>query len=103
MNLRPASWSLLHSGPGRAAENMAVDDALLQAAPELPGPVLRFYGWSEPAASFGYFQKFADVQAMTTLRPLIRRPTPGGLVPHQADWTYSLGFPPSHPWYQLQA
>jgi lipoate-protein ligase A len=99
----PASWLLLQSGPGRAVENMALDEALLHAAPELPGPVLRFYSWSEPAASFGYFQKFTDVQAMTTLRPLIRRPTAGGLVPHESDWTYSLVFPPSHPWYELKA
>ena len=99
----PVSWLLLQSGPAPAAQNMAVDEALLHAAPELAGPVLRFYGWSEPAASFGYFQKFADVQAMTSLRPLIRRPTAGGLVPHESDWTYSLVFPPSHSWYQLKA
>jgi lipoate-protein ligase A len=24
-------------------------------------------------------------------------------VPHAADWTYSLVFPPSHAWYQLKA
>ncbi|HWQ90064.1 MAG TPA: hypothetical protein VN673_00215, partial [Clostridia bacterium] len=65
--------------------------------------VLRFYGWTEPAASFGYFQKYVDVAALTPLRPLVRRPTAGGIVPHAADWTYSLAFPVSHPWYQLSA
>jgi lipoyl(octanoyl) transferase len=98
-----ASWLLLQSGPAGAAENMALDETLLHAAPELRGPVLRFYSWSEPAASFGYFQKFSDVQAMTNLRPLIRRPTAGGLVPHESDWTYSLIFPPTHSWYELKA
>jgi lipoate-protein ligase A len=24
-------------------------------------------------------------------------------VPHDADWTYSLAFPPSHAWYSLRA
>ncbi len=82
---------------------MALDEALMHAAPRLGEPVLRFYSWTEPAASFGYFQKYAEVERMTSLRPLVRRPTGGGLVPHDADWTYSLAFPPSHYWYSLSA
>jgi lipoate-protein ligase A len=82
---------------------MALDEALLQAAPHLGRPVLRFYGWTEPAASFGYFQKYAQIEQITPLRPLVRRPTGGGLVPHDADWTYSLAFPPSDDWYRLSA
>lgn len=94
---------LLESGPGAAAENMAWDEALLEAAPETARPVLRLYGWLEPAASFGYFQSWSEVEQMTRLRPLIRRPTGGGLVPHDADWTYSLVFPPTDNWYALTA
>jgi lipoate-protein ligase A len=82
---------------------MALDEALLEAAPRIGCPVLRFYGWLERAATFGYFQRFAEVERMTTLRPLIRRPTGGGVVPHNADWTYCLTFPPSDPWYKLKA
>lgn len=82
---------------------MALDEALLHAAPRLGRPVLRFYSWTEPAASFGYFQKYADLERLTPLRPLVRRPTGGGLVPHDADWTYSLTFPPTHDWYRLIA
>lgn len=96
-------WFLLESPPGAADWNMALDEALLEAAARVEHPVLRFYGWREEAASFGYFQKYADVEQMTGLRPLIRRPTGGGLVPHKADWTYSLTIPPSHPWYALRA
>lgn len=80
-----------------------MDEALLEGAARLGQPVLRFYGWTDPAASFGYFQKFADVERATRLRPLIRRPTAGGLVPHDADWTYSLAFPPGHEWHSLRA
>jgi lipoate-protein ligase A len=96
-------WLLLQSGPGAPALNMALDEALLENMSHLGRPVLRFYGWSEPAATFGYFQKYADVERATHLRPLIRRPTGGGIVPHDADWTYSLVFPPGHEWHLLNA
>lgn len=96
-------WLLLRSAPADAAFNMALDAALLETAPALGKPVLRFYSWIERAASFGYFQKFAEVAAMTHLRPLVRRPTGGGLVPHDADWTYSVAIPPGHVWYALSA
>ena len=79
------AWLLIQSGAGEAAFNMALDEALLEAMPRLQQPVLRFYGWTGPAASFGYFQKFAEIERATMLRPLVRRPTGGGLVPHDAD------------------
>ena len=82
---------------------MALDEALLEAMPRLQAPVLRFYGWTEPAATFGYFQKFSEVAAATKLRPLVRRPTGGGIVPHDADWTYAAVFPAGHEWHSLQA
>lgn len=82
---------------------MAMDEALLEAMPRLKQPVLRFYGWSETAASFGYSQKIAVVEQTTLLRPLVRRPTGGGIVPHDADWTYCLAFPTTHEWYSLRA
>src|SRR5712671_5568116 len=100
---RASDWLLLRSGSGASAFNMALDEALLEAVPGLGGPVLRFYGWDGPAASFGYFQKYAEVEVLTPLRPLVRRPTGGGIVPHDADWTYSLAFPRGHEWHELTA
>jgi lipoate-protein ligase A len=82
---------------------MALDELLLDIVAFTGAPVLRFYAWTEPAASFGYFQHFAEIEGMTALRPLVRRPTGGGLVPHDADWTYSLAFPATHGWYSLKA
>src|SRR5208337_1828234 len=82
---------------------MALDEALLEAVSRLGRPVLRFYGWTEPAATFGYFQKYAEVERATLLRPLVRRPTGGGIVPHEADWTYSCVFPAGHEWHALAA
>ncbi len=100
---RSESWLLLNSGPCAPAFNMAMDEALLEAVASLGQPVLRFYSWTEPAATFGYFQHYAEIERTTHLRPLIRRPTGGGLVPHDADWTYSVVIPPTHPWHALNA
>ncbi len=97
------NWFLLNTGASDAAFNMALDEALLEAMPRLGKAVLRFYGWTEPAATFGYFQKFTEAERATLLRPLIRRPTGGGIVPHDTDWTYSLAFPTNHEWYSLAA
>jgi lipoate-protein ligase A len=103
MDRSSQTWFLLNSGPGSAAFNMAFDEALLECAHALAGPVLRFYAWTEPAASFGYSQRYAHIASLTALRPLVRRPTGGGLVPHDSDWTYSLVFPPRHHWNRLRA
>jgi lipoate-protein ligase A len=97
------NWLLLNSGICEPPFNMALDEALLENISRLGKPVFRFYGWTEPAASFGYFQKYAEVAQATHLRPLIRRPTGGGIVPHDADWTYSVAFPPGHEWHSLKA
>ena len=97
------AWDLVRSGQGEPAWNMAYDEALLLGVASRSRPMLRFYSWHGSPASFGYFQRYAEVATMTPLRPLVRRPTGGGLVPHAADWTYSLAFPPTHSWYQLKA
>jgi lipoate-protein ligase A len=90
----PETWLLLNHRPRPPAENMAWDEALLESAARLGRPILRFYGWAASAATFGYFQRIAEVERLTPLRPLIRRPTGGGLVPHDAD---------GDPWYSLKA
>ena len=99
------NFLILNSGKCEAAFNMALDEVLLENVSSLGKPVLRFYGWTEPAATFGYFQKFSDVERATHLRPLIRRPTGGGIVPHDADWTYSFITPPkdNEEWHLLKA
>lgn len=97
------NWLLIHSGKGEAAFNMALDEALLEAMTRLGSPALRFYGWTERAATFGYFQKISAVERATLLRPLVRRPTGGGIVPHDTDWTYSFATPPGHEWHSLAA
>jgi lipoate-protein ligase A len=97
------NFLVLNSGKCDAAFNMALDEALLENVSQIGKPILRFYGWTEPAATFGYFQKYSEVERATLLRPLIRRPTGGGIVPHDSDWTYSFAVPPNHEWYALKA
>lgn len=75
---------------GDAATNMAIDASLLDSTPKGIA-VLRHYGWSEPAITFGYTQKLEEVR--TTVDPdviLCRRLTGGGIVDHRNDWTYAL-------------
>lgn len=82
---------------------MAFDEALLLKSQHHGFPVLRFYSWTGTPASFGYFQRFAEVEAETVCRPLVRRCTGGGIVEHSSDWTYSLAIPPTHSWWHLKA
>lgn len=96
-------WLLAHTGSRGVAENMAIDEFLLRYGAERGLPILRFYSWTEPGATFGYSQHFSEVSDLTEFTPLVRRPTGGGLVPHLDDWTYSCVFPPVDPWYSLKA
>ena len=77
---------------------MAVDEALLESAASNQS-WLRFYGWSEPTLSLGYFQHHADRAAHVASRdcPLVRRQSGGGAIVHDREVTYSLALPRSHP------
>jgi lipoate-protein ligase A len=89
---------VLDPEPHPAALNMAIDEALLHTADT---PLLRIYRWARPAISFGYFEKFADLEMSG--REAIRRWTGGGVVLHGDDLTYTLIVPASHPFARLPA
>jgi lipoate-protein ligase A len=78
--------------------NMAVDDAVARAvgAGQVP-PTLRFYAWSEPTVSLGCLQPARGVvaQAVCDQRKvaIVRRPTGGRAVLHDAELTYSVCVP----------
>lgn len=81
---------VLPNAYGNAATNMAIDAALLESAPE-DYAAFRHYGWSEPAITFGYSQRFDEVaKASPEDVNLCRRATGGGIVDHRNDWTYAL-------------
>jgi lipoyl(octanoyl) transferase len=81
--------------PADGAWNMAVDEALLQAVGNSGQPCLRFYQWSPPTLSLGYFQRFRDRQQHPpgVALPVVRRATGGGAIVHHFELTYSLALP----------
>jgi len=91
--------SLLIDGPCDGAWNMALDEALLEAAIEQQAASLRFYQWSEPTLSLGYFQAARDRQMHVGSRDcaLVRRSTGGGAIVHDRELTYSVALPKGHP------
>lgn len=90
----PESWYIWNDGAREPALNMAVDEALLEMAAATGRPVLRCYGWDRPAVTIGYIQTFAAAPAAGYT--VIRRPTGGGVVFHDADFTYTVVIPPEH-------
>lgn len=88
---------LLTMGANTAAMNMAIDEVLLRSLKDTPIPTLRFYAWSTPAFSFGYFQDIAAAVDVEACRAdgiaLVKRMTGGGIVVHGWELTYTLLLP----------
>jgi lipoate-protein ligase A len=76
--------------------NMALDEALLATAVEGEAS-LRFYGWSVPTLSLGYFQPSAPALARFSL-PWLRRATGGAALVHHHELTYALALPAGRAW-----
>lgn len=94
-------WTVLDSGVRSAAENMALDDALLDACADESDSLLHLYDWQGEAATFGYF-----IDPFTFLREevvrqagvdLAKRPTGGGVIFHSTDLAFSVLVPASAP------
>lgn len=86
---------LLVDPPQDGTWNMALDQALLDAATADSGPVLRFYRWSEATLSLGYFQASQQRHEHSESRdcPMLRRSSGGGAIVHDQELTYSLIVP----------
>jgi lipoate-protein ligase A len=99
--ITPAHWRLIYSTPATGAWNMAVDEAILDAATggNVP-PTLRLYAWNPPCLSLGYAQPVSDVDlALLHTRgwDLVRRPTGGRAILHTDELTYSVSGPEDDP------
>lgn len=85
---------------GSGVWNMAVDDALLQTAATEAKASLRFYGWSVPTLTLGYFQAYEPALAHPHLAglPWLRRPSGGAALVHHHELTYALALPEGKDW-----
>ena len=84
-------WFLWMDGSHSAADNMALDEALLES---LELPLVRFYSWSAPSLTIGVAQKFDECNRDGF--EVIRRQTGGGVVDHVNSYTYTVVLPISH-------
>ncbi|MGI5924268.1 MAG: lipoate--protein ligase family protein [Lentisphaeria bacterium] len=89
----PEEWHLWLDGVHDPAFNMAADEVLLVTAASRGRPLLRVYGWDRPAVSIGYIQRR---DAAPVGYAVVRRPTGGGVVYHDHDYTYTVVLPPGH-------
>ncbi len=95
-------WRLIKDGYHNGFMNMAIDEAIMIAHREgwVP-PTIRFYQWSPPAVSLGYFQnlkKEIDIEACQKKGvDIVRRPTGGKAVLHDQELTYSFVIKENHP------
>lgn len=87
-------WRLIPYSVHDAADNMAIDEAILDAHLNgLVTPTLRLYGWQPRAVSIGYGQKLSStVESRMKSRgyDVVRRPTGGRAVLHEFELTYSF-------------
>ncbi|MBI4545791.1 MAG: hypothetical protein HY703_11390, partial [Gemmatimonadetes bacterium] len=93
---RRDEWRLIETGPLCGAENMALDQALLESVQAGGRPVLRFYRWSPPCLSLGRNQPWGPWAAPPPAEygvAVVRRPTGGGAVYHDRELTYAVAIP----------
>jgi lipoyl(octanoyl) transferase len=94
-------WRFIYDQPLAGANNMAVDEAILEHV--LNGqspPTIRLYTWSPPCLSLGYGQKTrdADLERIASFGwTAVRRPTGGRAILHTDELTYSVSVPEGHP------
>lgn len=101
----PAICRFLPTNRADGADHMATDEALLHTALKTGQATLRFYEWTVPTASLGYFQSHAERQEHPRLSPLdwVRRHTGGATILHHHELTYALALPAGSTWHNQES
>ncbi len=99
--LPAAIWRLIVSEAQGGSDNMATDEAILEAVGRGAAlPTLRLYRWDPPCLSLGYAQKIRDVDRQALQQAgwtLVRRPTGGRAILHTDELTYAVIAPADEP------
>jgi lipoate-protein ligase A len=96
---------LLPLGSLDGPTNMAADEAMLETASERGIASLRFYTWTEPTLTLGYFQPAAAREQHPNLSslPWVRRSTGGAGIVHHRELTYAFALPPGAEWKSAES
>jgi len=93
-------WEIVDTGSASAQENMRIDAQLLDALAMRTKPILHFYEWKSPSATYGYFTdpaKHLDLEKTRSLGiELAQRSTGGGIIFHLWDFAFSVLVPATH-------
>ena len=92
---RSLSCRLLPTLVAEGPTHMAIDEVMLEAAADGRAS-LRFYLWSVPTLSLGYFQPHAS--AIASIPGVPWRPSGGAALLHHVELTYALALPPGRDW-----
>ena len=91
---------VLQDPPLDGPTNMARDETLMtRAGSGESQATLRLYQWDPPTISLGYFQRYAEFEALPDPAgslDVVRRLTGGGAILHDLELTYSLALPLGH-------
>jgi lipoyl(octanoyl) transferase len=93
----PTRWRSVVTAASLGAENMALDEALMERARATGESVVRVYAWSRPTISLGRNQTANGLYDLDRIRELgldvVRRPTGGRAILHHREITYSVTSP----------
>ena len=96
-----SAWRLILSPPAPGAWNMALDEAILEAAAaRISTPTLRLYSWSPPCLSLGNAQPYSQIDHRLRKEmgwDIVRRATGGRAILHTDELTYSVTAPQENP------